>query len=102
MGTYTSWTGPHYRIQGRDITIVNAYTQFNYGTDKINVDYDAIYKVMVQIDKDFPTQSIGLPRIGAGLAGGDWNHILSILNTVFAHRTDVAVYVPSWEWKKHG
>lgn len=100
LGRYTSWRGPHSRIPDRTITIINAYTQYNYGTDKINADYDAIYKVMVRIDKDFPNQSIALPRIGAGLAGGDWNHILSILNTVFAHRNDVTVFVPSWEWKK--
>ena len=64
-----------------DKTIINAYTQYAYGGNKVNVDYDAISKVFELINKDFANHiNIGIPTIGAGLAGGDWNIISDIIN----------------------
>ena len=64
-----------------DKTIINAYTQYTYGRNKVNVDYDAISKVFELINKDFANHiNIGIPTIGAGLAGGDWNIISDIIN----------------------
>lgn len=64
-----------------DKTIINAYTQYAYGRNKVNVDYDAISKVFELINKDFANHiNIGIPTIGAGLAGGDWNIISDIIN----------------------
>ncbi len=61
--------------------IINAYTQYAYGRNKVNVDYDAISKVFELINKDFANHiNIGIPAIGAGLAGGDWNIISDIIN----------------------
>ena len=61
--------------------IINAYTQYAYGRNKVNVDYDAISKVFELINKDFANHiNIGIPTIGAGLAGGDWNIISDIIN----------------------
>jgi len=91
LGTYTHWSGNHARFH-RTVTIVNAYTQHEYGGGKVHADYNAIQKVMEKINADFPTQTIAMPRIGAGLARGDWNRILSILETVF-HNREVVVYV---------
>jgi O-acetyl-ADP-ribose deacetylase (regulator of RNase III) len=59
--------------------IINAYTQYEYGTDKMNVDYDAITMVMKKINHAYNGKRIGLPKIGAGLAGGDWNIIRDII-----------------------
>jgi O-acetyl-ADP-ribose deacetylase (regulator of RNase III) len=64
--------------------VVNAYTQFNYGRnhadgDQKPVDYDAITLVMRKINHVFKGKRIGLPKISAGLAGGDWNIIKSII-----------------------
>ena len=57
------------------------YTQYAYGRNKVNVDYDAISKVFELINKDFANHiNIGIPMIGAGLAGGDWNIISDIIN----------------------
>jgi len=66
--------------------VVNAYTQYNYGAnhadgDKKPVDYEAITLVMRKINRTFTGKHIGLPKIGAGLAGGDWNTIKSIIQT---------------------
>jgi len=61
--------------------VVNAYTQFNYGYGKM-ADYDAIEQCMKWIKDNFKGKRFGLPLIGAGLAGGDWNKILQIINDV--------------------
>lgn len=81
LGTYSSVSvfkdSPRY--------IINAYTQYDYkktydGTD-INVDYEAIRKVFVLLNKNFAGKIIGIPKIGAGLAGGDWEKIKEIINS---------------------
>lgn len=65
---------------GVDFLIVNAYTQFKYGSG-LHFDYDAFEKVCKRLKERFKGQRIGLPMIGAGLAGGDWNEIVSIIET---------------------
>jgi O-acetyl-ADP-ribose deacetylase (regulator of RNase III) len=60
-------------------TIVNAYTQFHYGKG-LQVDYNAVQQVFKKIKGMFSGKRIGYPKIGAGLAGGDWNIISSIID----------------------
>lgn len=60
--------------------IINAYTQFHYGFGKVNCDYDAILKVFTQLNKDYKGKTIGIPLIGCGLAGGDWNIVEKLIN----------------------
>lgn len=69
---------------GVDLFVVNAYTQYNYGAnhadgDKKPVDYDAIRLCMRKINHIFKGKIIGLPKIGAGLAGGNWSIIKKII-----------------------
>lgn len=59
--------------------VVNAYTQFKYGGGGRNADYDAIRSCMKRINEVFPGKHIGLPKIGAGLAKGDWSVIEKII-----------------------
>lgn len=61
------------------VTVVNAYTQFGYGGSIIHLDYDAVRKCMKWIAENYKDKKIGLPKIGAGLGGGDWNKIKSII-----------------------
>lgn len=64
------------------LLVINAYTQYEYGTDKMNVDYGAIRSCMMkinQIARCLELERIGIPKIGAGLAGGDWNIISRII-----------------------
>lgn len=75
LGTYTCASRPN-------LTIVNAYTQFDYGYDgKLRFSYEAFYKVMNRIAKDFNGFKIGMPKIGSGLAGGDWKLIEKIIRS---------------------
>jgi len=79
LGTYssvltTSNVNPDYKFY-----IINAYTQFRYGGRTINADYRAIRKVMRAVAEDFKECVLGIPLIGAGLAGGDWSLIKGII-----------------------
>lgn len=56
--------------------IVNAYTQFNPGKD---LDYNALELVLKKINFQFKPERIGLPLIGCGLAGGNWNVVKKII-----------------------
>lgn len=64
--------------------VVNAYTQYKYGAnhadgDKKPVDYEAITLCMRKINKIFSGMKVGLPKIGCGLAGGDWYLVKEII-----------------------
>lgn len=64
------------------LIVVNAYTQHNWrGTGK-KVDYEAVRSSFEEIKEKFSGLRIGYPAIGAGLAGGDWNIISSIIDEV--------------------
>ena len=65
--------------------IVNGYTQYDYGYDGNQFcDYDAIRSVFRCIKNYFgekkPTLRIGYPKIGCGLAGGDWDVVSKIID----------------------
>ncbi len=62
------------------LTILNLYTQYNYGTDKINCDYQAIRDCFRGIKRHFSGLRIAYPKIGAGLAGGNWQVISAIID----------------------
>lgn len=78
LGNYTLAS---VKVGDRDLIIINAYTQFKYGRDKVHVDYEALTLCMRKINYNFPGKKIGIPRIGAGLAGGDWNRIRDIIKS---------------------
>jgi O-acetyl-ADP-ribose deacetylase (regulator of RNase III) len=65
---------------GHGITIVNGYTQVDWRGRGVKADQDAIRAVMAHVKRDFGDRKVGYPRIGAGLAGGDWDTISAIIN----------------------
>ncbi|MCC7248286.1 MAG: macro domain-containing protein [Lysobacter sp.] len=75
--------------------IVNAYTQFDWRGASVQADYDAIGTAMRAIKHRFSGQRIGYPRIGAGLAGGDWTIIAMIIDRALDGETHTLVeYAP--------
>jgi len=65
-----------------DLYVVNAYTQYHYVrwfNRTRNLDYDALTMCMRKINHKFKGSHIGLPQIGAGLAGGVWKVIQNII-----------------------
>ena len=74
LGTYTA-------VNVGNLIIINAYTQYTYGTKQdYEMNYKAIQSVFKKIKSDFTGKKFGFPKIGAGLAGGDWNIISDIIN----------------------
>jgi O-acetyl-ADP-ribose deacetylase (regulator of RNase III) len=66
------------------IIVVNSYSQYRYGSNhsdgvKTPIDYEALTLCLRKINYKFKGKHIGLPKIGAGLAGGDWNRIKKII-----------------------
>lgn len=64
--------------------IVNAYTQFDWRGNGVKVDYNAVRSVFKKIRKDFSGKKIGYPKIGAGLANGNWDLIQQIITEELA------------------
>lgn len=74
LGTFSFHSYPN-------LTVVNAYTQYHYKITEgtVNVNYDAIREVFNAIKRVFTGKRIGIPKIGAGLAGGCWKVIEKII-----------------------
>lgn len=82
---------------GNPLTIVNAYTQddFRRGRGNINADYNAIEKAFKTIAENFGDKRIGYPKIGAGLAGGNWTIISAIIEEQLRNCQHALVVLPS-------
>lgn len=77
LGTYTHAT---ISTNFGELVVVNAYTQYRYGTQRRQVDYKAVEAVFKRIKQDFTGKRIAYPMIGAGLAGGHWPTIAQIID----------------------
>ena len=69
---------------GHPLVIVNAYTQNHWRGKGVLADYAAIRAAMQQVKARFSGKRIGYPKIGAGLAGGDWATIAQIIDEELA------------------
>ena len=76
--------------------VVNAYTQYHWDTSTKPFDYDAFKLCMRKMNKIFKGKHIGLPQIGAHLAGGDWEKIKPIIQKELK---DCKVTVVIWDGK---
>ena len=64
-------------------TIINAYTQYNMSTGEDVFEYTAFQLILEKLEFAYPTSRIGFPYIGMGLAGGDKDIIIPMLE-IFA------------------
>lgn len=89
LGRFTSTTFRNMKYHR--IHFINAYTQLTIGSG-CQVDYVAIKDSLEAIRTMFGgcQQRFAMPKIGAGLGGGDWNRIKAIIEDVFKHE-DVTV-----------
>jgi len=79
-------------------TIVNAYTQFHWrgATGEVLADYDAIRSAFCLIKQNFTGRRIGYPKLGAGLARGDWSLISRIIDDALTDEDHTLVeYAPT-------
>ena len=73
LGTYSSVITKDNKL------IINAITQKYYGRDgKKYVSYDAVSNLAKTLNGLYKNESIAIPKIGAGLGGGNWKVIESI------------------------
>ncbi len=78
--------------------VVNAYTQF-YNSSRVPddaftlVEYKAVRDCFKAINKNFKGMSIGIPKIGAGRARGNWDIISEI---IISECTDVSITVVNY------
>lgn len=81
-----------------NIIVANIIGQYNiYPKDgKIPLDYEALEKGFKNVIEMFKTNNIPLtihmPKIGCGLAGGDWNVVEKIIKNTFINE-NIEVYV---------
>ena len=77
----------------------NIYSQFWYGRDKRHVDYPALEKGVrgvCETLKSMNAKTLALPKIGCGLAGGEWPVVKEILEKV-SSETGVNITIYEFE-----
>ena len=82
-------------VATNDKLIANGVTQEFYGyDDKTYIDYNAINKVMEQVHQQASTEgfSVAMPQIGAGLGGGDWKKIETIIEETCSQPVTVYLF----------
>jgi O-acetyl-ADP-ribose deacetylase (regulator of RNase III) len=73
LGTYTSYNTGKF-------TIVNAYTQYTFWLPTDQFEYDAFQLLLNNLAIDFPDSRFGFPLIGCGLAGGNKQKIIDMID----------------------
>jgi len=78
--------GQYCAVRSKDVWVINAFTQYYGGP---NFFAPAFTEVVKSLNVGFRGSTIKLPRIGAGIGGGDWSSIEDIL---LEHGTNI-----NWE-----
>lgn len=78
--------------------VYNVYGQYTYGYNPVETIYDKLEEGLVKVLEDIVTNKIGnkvvvgVPSIGCGLAGGDWEVVKGILNKVLEpHKEEITL-----------
>jgi O-acetyl-ADP-ribose deacetylase (regulator of RNase III) len=92
-GDYTklgNWTQENVLLKNGTITfdIINAYTQYNMSQGTDVFEYTAFQLILEKLTFVYPGKRIGLPYIGMGLAGGDKDVIIPMIEW-FAERVAI-------------
>lgn len=93
LGTFTKAWVNHGHSKG---IVYNLYGQFRYGGQRMQTNYDALAAALKAMQNDLIKLGktdciVGLPLIGCGLGGGDWEVVSEIINEVFTN--EVHIYV---------
>lgn len=98
-----NWTPKHFlgeynivKARGsQDKHIINCWTQEHYGyCGSRFISYDAIYDVFSDLAESIGNngEAIAIPKIGCGLAGGNWEIVSRIIDDATGDDLDVYVY----------
>lgn len=102
LGKNTMWnlSNGYNKLNEPELTVCNLYTQYSYGRNHRDgvskpLDYEALTVCMRKMNLLFKGKHIGLPMIGAGLAGGDWERIKQIIQDELSNCTvTIVIYKP--------
>ena len=89
MGTFTKTSNKPY--------VYNLYGQYHWYHHQVvpgrNTDYPKLYEALVKLRDDMLNEgldTLGIPLIGCGVAGGDWDIVSGAVNGIFRD-TDIKV-----------
>lgn len=77
---------------GRKLTVVNLYTQYHTGA---NFRLTAIAGALLKIKPKLKGLRVGIPRIGAGIGGGNWKSTEQSLDLLLP---EIDLTVVDYEW----
>ena len=98
LGDFSFYSGKHFYYPDQNIIVINLYTQYEYGTDKQNLDYTALKEGLEKVEFVFRGHSFAMPKIGAGLGGGDWATIKKIIEETFTgYKKNELVRIYLWK-----
>lgn len=77
------------KVQDKPLIVVNCYSQFKPGND---LSYPALELCLIKLAHTFPNKRIGIPFIGAGLAGGDPEEIYNMMVNNLTNKTTLVIF----------
>jgi Zn-dependent peptidase ImmA (M78 family)/O-acetyl-ADP-ribose deacetylase (regulator of RNase III) len=89
-----------------NLVVATMVAQRGYGTSqRPRLRYDALRAALISVAEEARRRdaSVHMPRIGAGMAGGDWQVIVELISTELTGRgVPTTVYsLPGSEWSNH-
>lgn len=90
--------GSVFLYDGTSHYIANLFTQQTYGRDQIHLNYDALHHAvsnLVMKMHELDQYELAIPKIGCGLAGGDWERVKGIFEVYFNDTSDLTLKVYS-------
>jgi O-acetyl-ADP-ribose deacetylase (regulator of RNase III) len=85
-------------VLDHDLAVVNIYSQYTPNVALKPLDYEALTLGLRKINHLFKGKRVGLPLIGAGLAGGEWSRIKEIIQTELK---DCEITIVKWSGPKN-
>lgn len=84
-------------VAGPRVMVAHMLCQKGVGTNKRRIDYNALSLCLQRVFEaaQFDDYTVHMPRIGAGLAGGDWSEIMQRIKTAHAecgYKVDTYIY----------
>jgi len=74
-----------------NLLIINCYTQYNYDASQRQVNYEAVYNCLVNVQTLIKNNEqlvdLRAPKIGCGLAGGNWKIINEMFDELLPYAT---------------
>lgn len=90
LGNYT--IGEEIVADNKELKVINIYSQYGYNPSDKPLDYEALTLAFRKVNFEFMGYSIGVPQIGAGLAGGNWVRIKTIIEKELKNMDITIVY----------